>query len=112
MLPPTCPPWPTVCSRFRRRADAGVGEALPDRLRGEIRIETGREPCPSAGILDSQSVPTGPGSGAIDDAAGKKGKGRKRPLVVDPHGTILAIYFYNETWYSICSTRRLSVRLR
>ncbi len=91
MLPAPFPPWQSVYSRFRRWADAGVWEALTDRLRVEIRIETGREPCPSAGILDSRSVPTGPGGGAIGYDAGKKVKGRKRHLVVDTAGTVLAV---------------------
>jgi putative transposase len=91
MLSPTFPPWQSVYSRFRRWADAGVWAELTDRLRAEIRIETGREPMPSAGILDSQSVPTGPGSGAIGYDAGKRVKGRKRHLVVDTEGTVLAV---------------------
>ncbi len=92
MLPPTFPPWQTVYSRFRRWADAGIWEKLTDRLRAEVRIEAGREPEPSAGIIDSQSTATGPGSGAIGYDAGKKVKGRKRHLVVDTQGTVLAVY--------------------
>jgi putative transposase len=90
MLPPTFPRWQSVYSRFRRWADGGTWETLTDVLRAELRIEGGREPEPSAGILDSQSVETGPGGGAIGFDAGKHVKGRKRHLVVDTQGTVLA----------------------
>lgn len=91
LLPPPFPRWQTVYSRFRRWADSGIWEKLTDTLRGELRLELGREPAPSAGIIDSQSVPTGPGGGAIGYDAGKKVKGRKRHLVVDTQGTVLAV---------------------
>ncbi len=53
MLPDSFPDWRTVYSRFLRWADSGIWEALADTLRAELRIELGREPTPSAGIIDS-----------------------------------------------------------
>ena len=91
MLPATFPPWPTVSGRFRMWADAGIWAKLTDSLRETLRIELGREPGPSAGILDSQSVPTGPNGGAVGYDAGKKVKGRKRHLLVDTEGLLVSI---------------------
>jgi putative transposase len=53
LLPDGFPRWPSVSSRLRRWTDAGLWETLTDTLRAELRIELGRDPEPSAGIIDS-----------------------------------------------------------
>ncbi len=57
-LPHDLPPWGTVWSYFRRWRDDGTLDRLHAALRDRARAEAGRDPDPSAAILDSQSVKT------------------------------------------------------
>ncbi len=57
-LPHDLPPWRTVYHYFRAWRLDGTWERLHDALRDRVRAEAGREPSPSAAILDSQSVKT------------------------------------------------------
>lgn len=56
--PPAFPPWPTVYRYFRAFLEAGVWEALRHHLVVMLREQEGRDPTPSAAILDTQSVKT------------------------------------------------------
>jgi hypothetical protein len=60
-------------------------------LNGCLRLACGRKRRPSAGILDTQSVKTGPPRGPRGFDAGKQVKGRKRVLLVDIEGLVHAI---------------------
>jgi transposase len=57
-LPANFPPWQTVYGRFRLWNKRGVTERILTELREEVRIAQSRNPEPSAGIIDSQSVKT------------------------------------------------------
>ena len=57
-LPHDLPPWGTVWWYFRRWRDEGVWEQVNTALRERARVRVGREPTPSAAILDSQSAKT------------------------------------------------------
>ena len=57
-LPHDLPPWGTVWTYFRQWRDDGTLEQLHDQLRAQVRLVAGRDPHPSAVILDSQSVKT------------------------------------------------------
>lgn len=58
LLPHDFPPWQSVYGYFRRWCQAGVWQQVHQTLREQWRSELGRNPCPSAGAMDSQSVKT------------------------------------------------------
>jgi putative transposase len=57
-LPHDFPPWGTVSCQFCRWRKSGLWQKIHDALRRKTRVAQGREPLPSGGILDSQSVKT------------------------------------------------------
>ena len=58
MLPHDLPPWKTVYHYFRAWRIEGVWEDINEVLRERVRAQQGRDPTPSAAIIDSQSVRT------------------------------------------------------
>ena len=92
MLPHDLLPKSTVYDYFARWRDDGTWAKLVKALRERTRMEAGREPTPSAACIDSQSVKTtergGPERGYD---GGKKINGRKRHLLVDTLGLLLAV---------------------
>ncbi len=58
LLPHDLPPWKTVYHYFRLWSKDGTIQAIHTALREQVRRRLGREPTPSAAILDSQSVKT------------------------------------------------------
>jgi putative transposase len=58
MMPHDLPPWSTAWGFFRRWRKDGTWERIHDALRPRVREAAGREPTPSAAIIDSQSVKT------------------------------------------------------
>jgi putative transposase len=57
-LPHDFPNWQTVYGYFRQWTKAGVWETINDALRRAVRVAEGKQPEPTAGIVDSQSVKT------------------------------------------------------
>lgn len=91
MLPHDFPPWKTVYHYFRLWRKDGTWAHINAVLRAELREAEGRNPQPSAAILDSQSVKTTSTKGVRGYDAGKKIKGRKRHILVDTIGLLLMI---------------------
>jgi transposase len=58
LMPHDLPPWETVYAYFRRWQEDGTWETIATALRRDRRVAQGRNPEPSAAILDSQTVKT------------------------------------------------------
>lgn len=84
-------PWRGVYRAFSRWAAAGTFKARHDRLRQQWRDRIGRNPEPTAALIDAQSTRSTAQGGMSGFDAGKKVKGRKRHLVVDTLGLLLAV---------------------
>lgn len=91
MLPKDFPAWPAVYKTFRRWLARGLFEAMYDELRVLWRTRQHRAADPTAAVLDAQSVKTSPQGGPKGYDAGKKVKGRKRHLVTDTLGLLIAV---------------------
>jgi transposase len=90
-LPAEYPPWPTVYAYFRQWRETGVWVHVNATIREQTRTAAGREPTPSAAILDSQSVAMAQQPGQRGFDGHKRVKGRKRHVLVDTMGLLLAV---------------------
>lgn len=91
MLPREYPKWKSVYPYFRQWRDEGTWQRLHDTLRAEVRRRAGRHKHPTAGCLDSQSVKSTAIAGERGFDTHKKVNGRKRHVLVDTLGLLLAV---------------------
>lgn len=91
MLPHDLPRKSTVYDYFAAWRDDGTWQRMTDALRVQVRIEAGREATPSAASIDSQTVKATEQGGEHGYDGGKKINGRKRHILVDTMGLLLAV---------------------
>jgi putative transposase len=91
MLPHDLPPWELVAYYYYGWLEDGTLERINDCLREEIRVELGRDPEPSVGIMDSQSVKTAHGGEERGRDQHKNVNGRKRNVMIDMLGLLIVV---------------------
>lgn len=93
-LPKDFPPYSTVQSYFYAWRDTGRWQKIVAALVRRARKKLGRKPRPTAAVIDSQSAATTQAGGPRGFDAGKRVYGRKRHIVTDTNGLLLAVHVH------------------
>ena len=93
-LPREFPPYATVQSYFYAWRDTGRWYRIVRALVRRARQKLGRRPTPTAAVIDSQSAATTHAGGPRGFDPGKRVYGRKRHIVTDTNGLLLAVHVH------------------
>jgi len=107
MVPHDLAPWSIAYQWFAAWAKDGTWARVHDVLRDQVREAEGRDPQPSAAVLDSQSAKSSEGGEEIGYDAGKRVRGRKRHLLVDTIGLMLVGVVHSASVQDRAGARRV-----
>jgi putative transposase len=93
-LPREFPPYSTVQGYFYAWRDSGRWQRIVQALVRQARRRLGRKPRPTAAVIDSQTASTTEAGGPCGFDPGKRLHGRKRHIVTDTNGLLLAAYVH------------------
>jgi transposase len=91
MIPRDLLPWDAAYRWYRAWIADDTFDRIHDTLRDQVRGAAGRDPNPSAAVLDAQSIKSSEGGPDRGFDMGKKTTGRKRHLIVDTLGLLLVV---------------------
>jgi transposase len=111
-LPKEFPPYSTVQGYFYAWRDTGRWQRIVTALVRKARRQLGRTPRPTMAIIDSQSAPTTHAGGPRGYDAGKRIYGRKRHIVTDTNGLLLAVNVHAANVQDVHGAVRLLEHLR
>jgi len=95
MLPSCYPKWQLVYYYFSLWRDNGLIDELLHHLREKVRKRMGKKASPTVGIMDSQSVKSACNRAMKGFDGNKKVNGRKRHIVVDTNGWLMAVLVHS-----------------
>jgi transposase len=111
-LPRDFPPYSTVQGYFYAWRDTARWHRIVRALVRKARRKLGRKPRPTAAVIDSQSASTTQAGGPRGFDPGKRVQGRKRHIVTDTNGLLLAVHVHPANVQDVHGAVPLLERLR
>ena len=111
-LPREFPPYSTVQGYFYAWRDTRRWHRIVRALVRQARRKLGRKPAPTAAVIDSQSASTTQAGGPRGFDPGKRIHGRKRHIVTDTNGLLLAVHVHPANVQDVHGAVPLLERLR